>query len=109
MLYRFRSPATGDLVMLGPNGDELLKILGREPAPRGIIEPADMPQAMQALQAAVAAAEALQAETGGEGGVGGDDAAGQTPRRISLRQRVWPMVEMLRRAHAAEAAVVWGV
>lgn len=106
MLYRFRSSATGDVVMLGPNGDELLQILGREPAARGIIEPVDMPQAMQALQAAVAAAEASQADTGGDGD---DPAEPHTPRHISLRQRVWPMIEMLRRAHAAEAAVVWGV
>ena len=32
MIYRFRSPATGDVVMLGASGDELLRILGREPA-----------------------------------------------------------------------------
>ncbi len=108
MIYRFRSPATGDLVMLGPSGDELLRILGREPGPRGIIEPAAMPPAIAALQAAVADAEvAADADGSADGQADADDAAGA--RRISLRQRVWPMVEMLRRAHAAEAPVVWGV
>jgi hypothetical protein len=105
MIYRFRSPATGDLVMLGPSGDELLRILGREPAARGIIEPAAMPAAIAALQAAVAQAEAAGAAASGDGDP--DDTPG--PRGVSLRQRVWPMVEMLRRAHAAEAPVVWGV
>jgi len=106
MIYRFQSSATGDVVMLGPNGDELLRILGREPAAKGIIEPSAMPAAMAALQAAVAAAEA-PADTRAADDADGD---GGTPARgVSLRQRVWPMVEMLRRAHAEDAPVVWGV
>jgi hypothetical protein len=28
---------------------------------------------------------------------------------LGLRQRLWPMVEMLRRAQAAQEPVVWGV
>ena len=43
MIYKFKSAATGDLIMLGPNGDQLLRLLGREPSPQGIFEPADMP------------------------------------------------------------------
>jgi hypothetical protein len=38
MLYKFRSKAAGDLIMLGPQGDQLLRLLGREPARQGIIE-----------------------------------------------------------------------
>ena len=34
-------------------------------------------------------------------------AAGRDP--VVLRQRLWPLVEMLRRAHAAGEPVVWGV
>ncbi|MCP5287206.1 MAG: DUF1840 family protein [Burkholderiaceae bacterium] len=106
MIYRFRSPATGDVVMLGASGDELLRILGREPAAKGIIEAAAMPAAIAALQAAVAHAEAAaDTDTPNAG-----DAETETPARgVSLRQRVWPMVEMLRRAHAEDAPVVWGV
>lgn len=102
MIYKFKSPATGDLVMLGPNGDELLRLLGREPSARGIIEPAAMPAAIAALRSAVAAAEAPPA----------DDEAGdgdEPSRRVGLRQRVWPVVQMLERAHAADQPVVWGV
>jgi Domain of unknown function (DUF1840) len=101
MIYKFKSPATGDVIMLGPQGDQLLKLLGREPAPKGIIEHADMPAAVQALQDAVARAEQPpEAEDSEE-----DKAA----RAVGLRQRVWPMVEMLRRAHAEKADIVWGV
>jgi hypothetical protein len=108
MIYKFKSPAAGDLIMLGPQGDQLLRLLGREPAAQGVIEPADMPAALQLLQAAVAAAEApTNAPTNAPAADGaGPDAP---PPAVGLRQRLWPMVEMLRRAHAAEARIVWGV
>jgi hypothetical protein len=95
MIYKFKSPATGDLIMLGPNGDQMLRSIGHEPAPKGIIEPAAMPAAIAALQAAIAAEEQAREE---------DD----KPAPVGLRQRLWPMVEMLRRAHTADEPVVWG-
>ena len=42
MIYKFKCKAAGDILMLGPNGDALMRILGREPGPKGIIEPAAM-------------------------------------------------------------------
>ncbi len=102
MIYKFKSKATGDLIMLGPQGDQLMRLLGREPAPQGIIEPAAMPAAIAALEAAVAA-ESAPARPEGE------EAEAAAEKHVSLRQRVWPMVEMLRRAHAADVPVVWGV
>ena len=36
MLYKFHSKAGADVIMTGPHGDQLLKRLGREPAPQGI-------------------------------------------------------------------------
>ena len=97
MIYKFKSPATGDLIMLKPQGDEMLRLLGREPAAQGIIEAQAMPAALAALQAAIAAAP--------KPGVSTDE---DSPA-VGLRQRLWPMVEMLRRAQAAGASVVWGV
>jgi len=103
MLYKFRSKAAGDLIMLGPTGDQMLRIIGKEPAPKGIIEPQAMPAAIAALEKAVADDEAVRAQAESEGA---------TPRRegsVSLRQRAWPLVEMLRRAQAADKEIVWGV
>jgi hypothetical protein len=109
MLYKFKSKAGGDVIMLGPNGDQLLRLIGKDPAPSGIIEVAQMPAAIAALQDAVAADEARRAqrEAGAEADEAAEDAAG--PKGISLRQRVWPMVDLMRRAHAAEQVIVWGV
>jgi len=102
MLYRFRSAATGDVVMLEANGDELLRLLGREPSAQGIVDAAALPDAIARLQTAVAAAE-MPAETPA------DDQTEHQPATVGLRQRVWPVVEMFRRAQAAGEPVVWGV
>ena len=99
MIYKFKSRASGDLIMLGPQGDQLLRLLGREPAAQGIIETAAMPAALAALQAAVDA-DAQPGDT-----VVDEPAAPP----VGLRQRLWPMMEMLRRCHAAGEPVVWGV
>jgi hypothetical protein len=101
MIYKFKSPATGDVIMLGPQGDQMLRLLGREPAARGIIEVAHMPAALAALQQAIEQAEAAaQAPPA-------DEAPACEP--VQLRQRLWPVIEMLRRAHQAGEPVVWGV
>jgi len=94
MIYKFKSKAAGDVIMLQPHGEQLLRLIGREPAAKGIIEVADMPAAIRALQDAAAQGDAADAD--GERGVG-------------LKQRVWPMIEMMKRTHAAGEPIVWGV
>jgi Domain of unknown function (DUF1840) len=110
MIYKFKSKATGDVIMLGVNGDQLLRLLGREPSPKGIFEPAVMPALVEMLKAAVLADEAARSRPPADGTAGSETADEPAARgKVSLRQRVWPMVEMLGRAHAAGQPVVWGV
>ena len=102
MLYKFKSKAAGDVIMLGPNGDQVMRIIGREPAAKGIFEVDHMPRLLAALEQAVVTDEAArrQAADDGEAPPKGDG--------VSLRQRVWPLVEMLRRSHAAREVITWG-
>ena len=100
MLYKFKSAASGDVIMLGPQGDQLLNLLGRGPAAKGIFEPADMPALISTLQSA------LDAEAGGATDAGDENAAKPA---VGLRQRLWPMIDMLRRCQAAGQPIVWGV
>ncbi len=103
MLYKFKSKAAGDVIMLGPNGDQVMRLLGREPVPQGIFEVAHMPQLVAALEQAVATDERERdeaAQGGGDAQAKGDG--------VTLRQRVWPLVEMLRRCHAAREVITWG-
>ena len=101
MLYKFKSKASGDVIMLGPNGDQVMRIVGREPAAKGIFEVDHMPRLLAALEQAVAADEAARQQAA-------DDEAAPRGDGVSLRQRVWPLVEMLRRSHAAREVITWG-
>jgi len=107
VLYKFRSKAGSDVIMMGPNGDEVLRLIGKGPAPKGIIEPEAMPAAIAAIEHAVAADEAARAQQEAEA-----QADGKTlePREgVTLRQRAWPLIEMMRRAQPAGHDIVWGV
>lgn len=102
MIYKFKSKAAGDVIMLGPNGDQVLALIGKDRTLQGIIEPQQMAAAMAALTAAVATDDAARAGTDLAG-----DVATQ-PEGISLRQRVWPLVEMMKRALAEREPIIWG-
>jgi hypothetical protein len=111
MLYKFKSKAAGDVIMLGPNGDQVMRVVGREPAAKGIFEVKDMPALIAALEQAVAADDAVRKQ--GAGAAGDAEAAGGAESQgkgdgVSLRQRVWPLVDMLRRCHAAREVITWG-
>ena len=123
MLYKFKSKATGDLIMLEPQGRQILKIIGKDPDPKGIIEPHDMLAAIEALrqavvleeeqrQAAVQAARDAQAAQTSQAVVSDDNAhaaGNHSTGHISLKQRVVPFIDMLQRAHAEGKDIVWGV
>jgi hypothetical protein len=106
MLYKFKSKSGSDVIMMGPNGDEVLRLIGKQPAPKGIIEPGDMPAAMAAIEQAVLAEEAAREQAEAEA-----RAEGHTlPARegVTLRQRAWPLVDLMKRAHPADHDIVWG-
>jgi hypothetical protein len=108
MIYKFKSAASGDVLMMGPNGDAFMRILRREPAVKGIIEPAHMNAAMAAITQAIEADEAARQEAEREALAQGQSLP---PRGdgVALRQRLWPMMDMLKRALAEDVPVVWGV
>ena len=117
MLYKFKSKATGDLIMLEPQGKQILKIIGKDADSKGIILPNEMLAAIDALHAAVVQEEAsyeaakAHAKEDAKTGTEQDTVAAVVdgPRGIRLRQRVVPFIDMLRRAHAEDKEVVWGV
>jgi len=107
MLFKFKSKATGDLIMLEPNGRRVLEIIGKDAQPKGIILPEQMPAAVGALEAAIAKEDADQKAMVEEA-----KSKGETPPRfdaISLRQRAVPFLDMLRRCEKAGQEIVWGV
>jgi hypothetical protein len=110
MTYLFKSKAAGDVLMLGPDGDQLLRIIGKEPAAKGLIEPAALPAAIRAIEAAIAQDEANPAPApAGPGSAEGPGEAEGEDEGVSLRQRAWPLLEMMRAAQAAAQDIAWGV
>ena len=121
MLYKFKSKATADLIMLEPNGKQILRIIGKVPTPKGILEVAEMPRAIEALRQAVQQEEDTRAQLDAQNVNGSVDTketketketkgavtSGQE-RPVSLRQRAAPFIDMLQRAHKANKDVVWG-
>ncbi|MDP1955164.1 MAG: DUF1840 domain-containing protein [Polaromonas sp.] len=99
MLYKFKSKASGDLIMLEANGRHVLEIIGKEGALKGIILPEQMPAAIAALQAAITQEESHDNESPDAAQHGG----------LGLRQRALPFIDMLQRNHKAGHEVVWGV
>ena len=104
MLYKFKSKASGDLIMLEVNGRRVLEIIGKAPGPKGIILPEQMPAAVAALQAAITLEESQDKELQDSG------SPDKAPRDgLGLRQRTLPFIDMLERNHQAGHDVVWGV
>lgn len=100
MLYRFKSKNMGDVIMLEPNGRQMLEIIGKESGPKGIILPAEMPAAITALQAAIALEESGDVK----------EESGVVPAAaVTLHQRALPFIDMLRMNHKLGQEVTWGV
>lgn len=106
MIYKFKSKADADLIMLATSGDQLLRIIGKEPSSQGIIDVKALPAAMAALEAAIAHDEKQHEEHGKEYT---ESTPAEDGPRVRLHQRLWPMLEMMKRALAEHADIVWGV
>jgi Domain of unknown function (DUF1840) len=119
MLFKFKSKATGDLIMLEPNGRRVLQIIGKDPSVTGIILPAQMPAALAALESAIAseetaiaeakAAAALKAKNAFSGEAEAAKATYSNTDAVPLRQRALPFMELLKSSHSAGVEIVWGV
>ncbi len=109
MLYEFKSKATGSVVMTGPVAERLLATVGREPSAKGIFTVEQMPEAIAALQAAVERERERERAESSQTEPEADERTREAMRSVSLAQRAWPLIDMLRTAHAAKQPVTWGV
>jgi NAD(P)H-dependent FMN reductase len=102
MLYKFKSKNAGDVIMLEPNGQRVLQVIGKGTGAAGIILAGEMAAAIAALQAAIALEESTQQAVDAEADAVHGDAPG-------LRQRAMPFIDMLTRNAKANTDVTWGV
>lgn len=111
-LVVFRSKAAGEIFMFAETARRIFAIIGKPETPRGVISAEQLGEALARLTAAVeeekaqieqAREEAEQAQRRGE------PAGEGAPRAITLAQRAYPLLEMLRAAQKKKVDVTWGV
>jgi hypothetical protein len=100
MLYKFKSDAGGDVIMLEPTGRQVLEMIGKGSDAKGILLPEQMAAAHAALQEGIASEEAQGANAQQDSSSG--------PKRISLRTRAWPLVMLMERSAKAKVPITWG-
>jgi hypothetical protein len=108
MLITFQSQASGDVMMFGDVAKQMLRIMGKEPADKGIITAVQLPDAIAALTEAIAADKAAWSERSAAGR-GGTDAAQEDGGElfVSASHRARPLLELLERSLTADKPVLW--
>jgi hypothetical protein len=99
MLIKFYSKV-GSFTMFGDIAKQLIKMMGHSGAVPGAVRAADLSDARRRLESAVAAAGSAPAETGQE-----DDDDEKPP--VTLRQRAYPLMDLLKRAQKEDCDVLW--
>lgn len=105
MLYKFKSQAAADVIMLAPNGNQMLSIVGKEPAAQGIVTVAQIPGAIAALESAIRVHEAAESKRL-ENPEQVVEVEGDS---VMLRHRAAPFIDLLKISAQEGKDVVWGV
>lgn len=108
-LVAFRSRAAAEIFMFAETAQRIFDILGRTPSSQGVITAEQLPDAITRLTQAVEQEKAQAKNTPNETEDGDDNANVQTAQNISLAQRAFPLLEMLRAAEKRKVEVTWGV
>ena len=97
MLVRFDSKA-GSITMFGEVAVDLLKLMGQSGALPGAILAADIPAAVERLRRGLDKQPASTDKA---------DKTDQSEPKVSLRQRAFPLIDLLERAAKRGADVIW--
>lgn len=118
-LVVFRSKAAGEIFMLPDTARRILEIVGKTlgdddtpGAQRGVLTAAELAGALQRLEAAVQKDSAKDKAKDQTSRNGAASVAAREPASepiITLGQRAFPLLEMMRAAIKARADITWGV
>lgn len=106
MLYRFKSQATSDLVMLEADAKAALRLIGKSPDGPGVIEPDQLYVAIACLENA-AVEDRIRRSDNAAVTEHQRDEEDDTDPDVYLSQRLVPLLQMLRLAMEANKAVIW--
>lgn len=110
-LVVFRSKAAGEIFMFAETARRIFAIIGKPDTPRGVISAEQLADALDRLTAAVEEEKAQleQAREDAEQAQRRGEPAAEGARAITLGQRAYPLIEMLRAAQKKRVDVTWGV
>jgi hypothetical protein len=107
MLYRFKSRATHDIVMLGHDARHLIEIWGKDPLESGVLLVEDMAQAAERLVASAEHAdEAIMQARAHAHEHGGTE---QLLPDVNWHARIQPMLAMIKQCQEANQALRWEI
>jgi hypothetical protein len=110
MLITFKSTASNDVLMFDTAAQDFLRCVGKAPdAATGIITVDQLPAAIDSVRAAIAADKATPLTAADKAGAVGASTDDEHDERVGFGQRAVPMLELMERALAEGAPVVWGV
>jgi hypothetical protein len=105
MLVTFQSSATPDVLMIRELAQYLLGIAGKRLDHPGVIEHGELPRAISRIERAISNEEKAEIV---------EDALNCAAlnhlweRGSGFAQRVWPLLDMMRRANRQQADIIWG-
>lgn len=104
MLVKFETTAFGSITMFGDVAIKLLKLMGHSGTVPSAIMPEDIPEALQRLRTGIAREEAaatdeLATEVENE----------EEGQYVSLRNRAFPLIELLEAAEEENVPVMWTI
>lgn len=111
MIYEFTTRAGGRITYASVTGAQILHLIGKQPGPRGVIVVADLPAAIAALESAVERerTQPVAERKVVEPHAGDDDEDREREPPVSLAQRAFPMLDLLRFAARENVDVTWGL
>jgi hypothetical protein len=114
MLVTFKSKAAADVTMYQEHAKRLLDLLHKD-VTRGVITAAETGNALAVLGAQVdasrlhPASDQLAHDVHTHHSAQGDDNGHEASQMVSFSARAYPLMEMLRAAHAGNNDILWGV
>ena len=101
-MMQFSSPAAATFTMLDEHARRLIEMMGHSPGTRGALAPEDVAPALARLRSALAQVPAPQPTAEEQE----PDAPQQT---VGLKQRAFPLLDMLEQAAKKKKPVLWGI
>ncbi|MBL8374498.1 DUF1840 domain-containing protein [Accumulibacter sp.] len=107
MLVKFTSSTSGQIMMFAQTARQLLDIVGKECNARGVITTEQLPGAIERLRVAVADEKGLSPGIDEEPNDVTESDDHDQPSRVGLRQRAYPLIELLVWTSKEDGFVLW--